>query len=252
MMKTPNTDPVAAAMQRVVGLHALELDLTARILELRQELAGAAAAITPAAAMASGDSVAAAIERKAVTAARIEATDEAINEARSQRRQTIRDVFVAEGEAARAAVADERRALEQHEARVAALLAELEQLQGCAYHPSYKILGSGGQLGRATPASDRMRRDVEARERDADNHHRRSVIEHGHLRARSRDELLAAVRALPATTIGPRLDAVIAWCDERPLPPGASYALIWSRGTIDHGDGVVVPEPMKTTPPALR
>jgi hypothetical protein len=230
--------PIEAAQARIDELLALEHDLTTRLFALRRELSSAA--ITPAAIGATVDSIAASIQQKAILSAQAELTDLAIDQTREHRRAAIHALYAAEADDLRSVVADERRALEDHEARTAALVAELLEHEGATYRP---VQPGHGYFLPAQIRGDQLRVQVEAREREVRAIEQRTITEHGTLTGASVDDLIEAIKALPATTIAPRLDHVADWCVTRALPWGATYRLDWNHGALTGSTRILLPVP---------
>lgn len=194
--------------------------------------------------------------------AEADACDAAIAEARRQRVDAIRDVWLAEATDLRV----EARGLEDEastrDTKTARLLKALEDWEDCQYvpKPPPEPGMSSGTAGGApaivhipTPRTEALRHEASGLEAEATALEDRKVVTTGGISVNDRDEVLLLVGGYDSMKLGPRLFDVEAWLDEKeppalarlehgwmptdgkgkPLEHPLSYTLAWQDGEID-------------------
>ena len=190
--------------------------------------------------------------------AEADACDAAIVEARRQRVDAIRDVWLAEAADLRVEAKGLEDEASTRDTKTARLLKALEDWEGCHYVPEPPPeVGMHGDLGGGAPAvvyvripqTQGLRHQAELLRSEADALEARKVVTAGSLPASDRDEVLLLVGGWDPMKLGPSLIAVEDWLQENeppalerlarlPAPAVAleaplSYTLAWQAGEID-------------------
>lgn len=163
-------------------------------------------------------------ERRRVeaTRARLAELDAALGEARRRRRQAVADLGEAEAAELRSQAASKRREADAREPRTRELLDALQEHEGVPYEPLREDRRQGGRYEEPVgvvrvhrPLTERLRREADRLETEADETAARRVRDRGSLDgARDADELVEAVRAQGPEVIGPTAPEVVAFVDE--------------------------------------
>jgi hypothetical protein len=174
--------------------------------------------------------------------------------ARARRREAIQALYTAEAATLREQASVAQREAERHAEQVAAVLSQIEQLEGVRYTPEGPPdLGIGAYAdprpgGWPMPRSMDLQLRAQAFEQQALAMERRAVQDHGAIDASSHEDTLAQLAAFGPLAIAPDVVAVTDWLTtaiaaveeqraRREWLRGAPLTIVlrWRDGAIDRG-----------------